>query len=96
MFQTKVVEKMKIHVLCSATFPENRTVFDIMWKNLVEPDTSEMLRRMCFACWITKDTDTNSEYVILITFPTAKMITRTRPKVTFIHTSSVLLRLLSS
>jgi len=42
MFQTKVVEKMKIHTLCSATFPENRTVCDITWKNLVEPDTPEM------------------------------------------------------
>ena len=25
--------------------------------------------RMRFACWLTKDTDTQSEYVILITFP---------------------------
>jgi hypothetical protein len=24
--------------------------------------------RMCFACWITKATDTHSEYVILIAF----------------------------
>jgi len=27
------------------------------------------LRRMRFACWITKATDTHSEYVILIAFP---------------------------
>jgi hypothetical protein len=26
-------------------------------------------RRMRFACWITKATDTHSEYVILIAFP---------------------------
>ena len=28
-----------------------------------------IIRRMRFACWITKDTDTHSEYVILIAFP---------------------------
>jgi hypothetical protein len=27
-----------------------------------------IIRRMRFACWITKDTDTHSEYVILIAF----------------------------
>ena len=33
----KFVEKIKTHILCSITFPENRTVFEIMWKNIVEP-----------------------------------------------------------
>jgi hypothetical protein len=28
-----------------------------------------IIRRMRFACWITKATDTQSEYVILIAFP---------------------------
>jgi hypothetical protein len=28
-----------------------------------------VIRRMRFACWITKATDTHSEYVILINFP---------------------------
>jgi hypothetical protein len=28
-----------------------------------------IIGRMCFACWITKATDTHSEYVILIAFP---------------------------
>jgi len=27
------------------------------------------IRRMRFACWITKATDTHSEYVVLIPFP---------------------------
>jgi hypothetical protein len=41
-----------------------------MWKNIVEPDRPQMaIRRMRFACWITKATDTHSEYVILIAFP---------------------------
>ena len=38
MFQTKVVEKIKTHILCSVTFLffENRAVYEIMWKNIVE------------------------------------------------------------
>jgi len=34
MFVTKVVKKIKTHVLCSATFffSENRAVFEIMWE----------------------------------------------------------------
>jgi len=37
MFQTKVVEKIKTHILYSVTFfPENRAVYEIMWKNIVE------------------------------------------------------------
>jgi hypothetical protein len=40
MFQTKVVEKIKTHILCPVNFffSENRAVCEIMWKNVVEPD----------------------------------------------------------
>jgi len=30
---------------------------------------NNVIPRMCIACWITKATDTHSEYVILIVFP---------------------------
>jgi hypothetical protein len=39
MFEIKVVEKIKTHILCSIIifFPfENLAVYDIMWKNVVE------------------------------------------------------------
>jgi hypothetical protein len=36
MFQTKVVEKIKIHILCSETFSENLAVYKKKWKNIVE------------------------------------------------------------
>ena len=43
MFQTKVVEKIKTHILCSINFfPENRAVYDIILKNLVEPEGPQM------------------------------------------------------
>jgi hypothetical protein len=41
-----------------------------MWKNIAEPDRQQMtIWRMRIACWITKATDTHSEYVIVIAFP---------------------------
>jgi len=36
MCQTKVVDDIKTHILCPITFAENRTVYEIMWKNNVE------------------------------------------------------------
>jgi hypothetical protein len=38
MFQIKVVEKIKTHILCSETFSENRVVYEIMSKNVAETD----------------------------------------------------------
>ena len=72
MFQIKVVEKIKTHILCSVTFfpPENRAVYEIMWGNIVERDRAQMtIWRMRIACWIPKATDTHTWYLILIAFP---------------------------
>jgi hypothetical protein len=33
----KIVEKIKQLILRSITFVENRAVYEIMWKNIVEP-----------------------------------------------------------
>jgi hypothetical protein len=43
MCQTKVVDKIKPHTLCSVTFPKNRAVYEITWKNVVEPDRPQMI-----------------------------------------------------
>ena len=46
MFQGKVVEKIKIHILCSVTFfSENRAVYEIM---------SQTIWRIGVAYWINK------------------------------------------
>jgi len=56
--------------------PQNR---EIMWKNMVEPDRPQVtIWRMNFAGWIHKATNTHSEYVVLITFPLASAVARTR------------------
>jgi hypothetical protein len=48
-------------------FFENRAVYKIMWKNIVEPGRPQMkIWRVLNACLITKATNTYSEYVICI------------------------------
>ena len=46
MFQTTVVQKIKICILCSKVsfffFFENRVVYEIMWENTVEPERPQM------------------------------------------------------
>ena len=34
----------------------------------------DIIRRMPFACWITKATETQSEYVIVLLFPRKKLL----------------------
>jgi len=63
----KILRKIKTHILYSTTFFENRAIYEIMWKNIVElgwPQTK--IRRMRVVCWIGKTTDTHSVYIILI------------------------------
>ena len=56
MFQTKVVEKIKTHILCLIIFFfENRSVYEIMWKNIFQLDRAQMIIwHMRVACWIPK------------------------------------------
>ena len=68
----KVVEKLETHISFSVNyfFFENRSVFEIMWKNIVERGRSQMTKwRMHSACWIPKAENTHSNHVILIAFP---------------------------
>jgi len=80
MFQTKVVEKIKTNILrLKRFFPENRVVYEITGKNIVEPGRSQTtIWRMRIAYWISKTTNTHSEHVITHCFSTAKMVMRTR------------------
>ena len=42
LVQEKFVEKMKVHVLSLATFSENYSIYEIMWKNKVDQERSQM------------------------------------------------------
>jgi len=66
----KEVEKFKTHILGSKLFFENRALYEITWKNIVEPGRPQMkIWPMRIACWIHKATNTRSEYVIFTAFP---------------------------
>jgi len=48
----------------------NRSVYERIWKNNVEHGRPQMtIWHICIACWISKATNTHSEYVILVAFP---------------------------
>jgi len=51
-------------------FFENRAVYEIRWKSIVEPRRPQMaIRRMRIVCWIPKATNTLSECVVFIALP---------------------------
>jgi len=73
MLEKKVVEKIKI--LCYITFfPENRAIYEITWKNMVEPEKPRMtIRRMRIVRWISKTKECS-----IYCFSTGTKVTRKR------------------
>jgi hypothetical protein len=70
VFQTKLVEKFKTLILCSITFFRKSC---LLWNNvekygIARQATDDIIQHMRFACWITKGTDTPSEYIIFLSF----------------------------
>jgi hypothetical protein len=71
-FSAKVVEKINTHFTFNNFFFvfENRAVYEIMWKSIVQPDRPQMaIWSMRTACCITTITNTFSVYAMLIAFP---------------------------
>ena len=69
MFQTKVIEKIKTHILSSATFFfDNLSFYEIIGNcsRTTEATYDEIAHAI--ACWLPKATNTNSECVTLIAF----------------------------
>ena len=67
----KIEDKIKTHILCSVTLPENRPVCEIMWKNTVEPGRPQMTSQQdeweLHTGWVWLDT--HSKCILLIAFP---------------------------
>jgi hypothetical protein len=62
MFQRPNVEKTKTHILCSIIFfsSENRVVYEIVWKYILEPGSLQVtIWRMHIAYSISKATNTH-------------------------------------
>ena len=71
MFQTKVVNEIKTHILCLITFfLKSYCLWDIVKKNGTAWQTTDdnIIGHMLIACWIPKCTNLHSEYVIIIAF----------------------------
>ena len=64
MFGKQVVEKIKTHF-----FFLNHAIYEIMWKNTVEPEGPQMtVWRMHISRWIHRVTDLQPEYVNALLF----------------------------
>ena len=95
MFQTKVVEQIKTHMLCSVTFFLNRAVYEIMWKNIVEPDRPQI------TIWHMRhfmlDTEGYKQALKICNnywFSTATIVARTRLSVTlYVHLLALFLHI---
>ena len=42
MFDIKVVQKIKTHFMSSNIFSEYRAVYEVIWKNMVQPDRPQL------------------------------------------------------
>jgi len=62
-------ENQNTHFLFNDFFA-NRAVYEVMWKNIVEPGRPQMtIWRMRIACWIRKAINNHSKYLMLNAFP---------------------------
>jgi hypothetical protein len=69
MFQKKICRETQNSHFISNIFFLNRAVYEIMWKNIVQLDKTQMtIWYMLTECRKTKVTNKHSEYVIIIVF----------------------------
>jgi hypothetical protein len=77
MIQTKLLETIRTRILCSITFSRKSCC---LWDKVEKYDKARqatgdnIIRRMRIACWLTKTTNTHSEYVIFFCFFRAKIV----------------------
>jgi hypothetical protein len=76
LFQTKFCRKSK-HILCSIIFLKKSYPFKynvLKYGTAGQATEDNIIWRMLFLCWISKTTNTPSEYVIHIVFPQQKWL----------------------
>ena len=95
MFQTNIVEKIKIQILHSIAllllfFSRKRAVYEVMRKNIVEPGRPQMTAWcMSISCCIPKPANTQSEYVILTAFPLQQLLHERASMLCYTYTASL-------
>jgi len=71
----KIVEKIETQIFCSVTHFWKSCLFEITWKNMVEPRGPQLkISSVLLISWINKATDTHPEYAVLMTFPLQKWL----------------------
>ena len=67
----KICRENKTHILYLILFfPQNRAVYEIIWRNILQPDRPQMtILRRHIVRWVPTATDTHSEYVTPIASP---------------------------
>jgi len=60
MFQNKFSDKIQhTHFMFNYVFPENRAMYEIVWRNMIAPDTPQItIRRVRIVCWLPKTIET--------------------------------------
>jgi len=88
LFQIKVIDKIKKHILCSVTFFENRAVYEITWKKYCRAgQATDNNNARSITCWIPKTTN----HKFRLCFSTETFVEGTRLKVTlYVHCLSCL------
>jgi hypothetical protein len=72
-------------------FSENSAFYEIMWRNMVEPDRPQnTIWRMRIEFWIPNATNTHLQYVILIAFPLQQWLCERAPTLRCAYFASVL------
>jgi hypothetical protein len=62
MFGTKILQNIKTHIVCSITFSENLSAYEMIWKDFVETGMIQMtIWHMCIARWTPKATHTHTQ-----------------------------------
>ena len=100
MFQRKVVEKIKTHILFPITFFSQILPLRDNVKNYCrawQATDDSITPRMRIACWITKAVNTHSEYATIFAFPlqqwlherAAVLVTRTLPAIFCFDTTQI-------
>ena len=99
MFQTKVVEKIKIHFSCSVTlFRKSCRLWDNLEKYVrarQATDDNKILLMHC-TCWISKATDMHSEYVIVVAFPRQQWLRERTSILRYMHTVILIQRVFNA
>ena len=96
-FSDKICSRKSKHLIFNNCSSENSAVYVVMWKNIVQPHISNIIRRMRFECCIVKATDTHTHRVCNIYFfSTTKTVTRTRLNITCVYIYCLPVLLLAS